>query len=133
MEIVYADLQCPFCTPADGRICFDSGLVFSMPDGYPISPGHSLIILKRHIETWFEATAEEKAAMITAIDQVKVIIEHEHKPTAWNIGVNSGRDAGQTVPHLHLHVIPRYPGDIDDPRGGIRNILPGKARWWEQQ
>jgi diadenosine tetraphosphate (Ap4A) HIT family hydrolase len=133
MEMVYADLACPFCRPAADRGILDEASVKALWDAYPVSPGHALIAPKRHVETWFEATAEERAAMIEAIERVKEIIEREHKPTAYNIGINSGRDAGQTVPHLHLHVIPRYRGDVEDPRGGIRNILPAKARWWEQE
>ena len=119
---------CPFCGPEADCVFLDDALVKSFWDAYSVSPGHALIAPKRRVETWFGATAEERAAMIEAIERVKEIIEREHKPTAYNIGINSGRDAGQTVPHLHLHVIPRYPGDVEDPRGGIRNILPAKAR-----
>jgi diadenosine tetraphosphate (Ap4A) HIT family hydrolase len=133
MEMVYAHLECVFCKPGAGRVFQESELIQCLWDGYPISPGHALITPKRHVETWFEATDDEKIAIFTAVDKVKEIIEQEHNPTAYNIGINSGRDAGQTIPHLHLHVIPRYPQDIEDARGGIRNILPAKARWWEQE
>ena len=124
---------CPFCLPESEKIFIRKDLCRCWWDDYPLSPGHALVIPTRHIETWFEATDKEKAEIIGVIDLVKIAIEREHQPTAYNIGMNSGRDAGQTVPHLHVHVIPRYPSDVADPRGGIRNILPAKARWWEQK
>lgn len=132
MEMVYADLKCVFCSPSSNMVFFENQLVQCIWDAYPVSPGHALIIPRRHVETLFEASSEEKEAMFAAIDKAREVIEKKHNPTAYNIGINSGRDAGQTVPHLHLHVIPRYRDDIDDPRGGIRNVLPSKAKYWEQ-
>ena len=124
--------NCPFCSlPAD-RIILESELVAGFWDGYPISPGHALIVPRRHAETWFDLSAEEQAAMTAVINEVRACIEEEHSPDAYNIGVNSGPAAGQTVPHVHVHVIPRYEGDVDDPRGGVRCVVPAKANYWSK-
>ena len=121
---------CPFCSPRNNRIILETELVVGLWDGYPVSSGHALVVPRRHVETWFELSADEQAAMISTIDEVRARIEKEHSPDAYNIGVNSGRAAGQTVPHAHVHVIPRYEGDVDDPRGGVRWVIPDKAAYW---
>jgi ATP adenylyltransferase len=103
--------------------------VFGLWDAYPVSPGHALLIPRRHIPTWFEATSEEHVALISAIDQAKAAIEKNHQPDGYNIGINCGAAAGQTVFHLHVHLIPRYQGDVGDPRGGVRHIIAHKANY----
>lgn len=124
--------NCPFCSLPANRIILEAELAVSFWDGYPVSPGHALIVPRRHVETWFDLSAEEQAAMTAAIDEVRARIEKEHSPDAYNIGINSGRAAGQTVPHVHVHVIPRYEGDVDDPRGGVRCVVPAKANYWSE-
>jgi len=99
-------------------------------DAYPVSPGHSLIIPKRHITSWFETSAAEREAIQDLLEKAKSSIESEHNPDGYNIGINDGAAAGQTVPHLHLHLIPRQKNDVIDPRGGIRWVLPNKAKYW---
>jgi len=94
-----------------------------------VSPGHALLIPIRHIPTWFEASAEERTALFKALDTVKVIIEKDHRPDGYNIGVNCGPAAGQTIFHLHVHLIPRYSGDVTDPRGGVRHVIPEKGNY----
>ncbi len=99
-------------------------------DAYPVSPGHSLIIPKRHIASWFDLTEEERTRLFQHLSKAKTALEAEFKPDGYNIGINEGEAAGQTVLHLHVHLIPRYQGDIADPRGGVRWIFPDKASYW---
>jgi diadenosine tetraphosphate (Ap4A) HIT family hydrolase len=89
-----------------------------------------LIVPVRHVETWFELEREEQLETVSAVNEARRIIEVEHSPTGYNIGINSGEVAGQTIPHLHVHVIPRYVGDVKDPRGGVRWVIPDKADYW---
>ncbi len=122
---------CPFCTLSPERITWRSpdGLVFAIRDAFPVSPGHTLIIPTRHVATYFDASEAEKAAVWAAVDTVKGLLDTELHPPAYNVGFNAGRAAGQTVMHLHVHVIPRVEGDVDDPRGGIRGVIPSKQRY----
>ncbi|HKK31290.1 MAG TPA: HIT family protein [Alphaproteobacteria bacterium] len=122
---------CPFCTPETERVFYESELVVGLWDRYPVSPGHALMVPRRHVGGWFDASQEEQQALIAALEVAKREIEKNHEPDSYNIGVNSGEAAGQTVLHLHLHLIPRYTGDEEDPRGGIRKLFPGRARYWE--
>ena len=122
--------QCPFCTLPPERIIDSNELAIVIRDGYPVSPGHTLIIPKRHIGSWFEITPKEQSAMLDLLHSAKAKLETEHQPDGYNIGINDGPTAGQTVPHLHMHLIPRYQGDLEDPRGGVRWIIPGKAKYW---
>jgi diadenosine tetraphosphate (Ap4A) HIT family hydrolase len=90
-----------------------------------------LVIPRRHVTSWFDATAEERAEMMALMDRARDIVRGLHLAAGFNIGVNDGLAAGQTVPHLHLHLIPRYPGDVPDPRGGVRWVLPDRAVYWK--
>ena len=99
-------------------------------DAHPVSPGHSLVIPKRHIGSWFEATSEEVSAMLELLEDGKTMLDASHHPDGYNIGINDGLAAGQTVPHLHMHLIPRFTGDVPDPRGGVRWVIAEKARYW---
>ena len=120
---------CPFCSPPPERNLLQTAQVIGLWDAYAVSPGHALLIPRRHVATWFDATPAEKLALIEAIDVAKVRIEALHSPDGYNIGINSGEAAGQTVFHLHVHVIPRYRGDVTDPRGGVRHVIPGKGNY----
>jgi diadenosine tetraphosphate (Ap4A) HIT family hydrolase len=122
---------CPFCTLPPERIIDSNNLALVIRDGYPVSPGHTLVIPKRHIGSWFDITPEEQSAMLDLLRRAKEVLEEEFKPDGYNIGINDGPTAGQTVPHLHIHLIPRYKGDLADPRGGVRWIIPEKAKYWE--
>jgi len=123
-------MTCPFCTLPPERIVHESEHAIWIYDGFPVSPGHSLIIPKRHVGSFFEVSAEERMAMLALLDQAKAAVEEQHHPDAYNIGINDGAAAGQTVPHLHLHLIPRYSGDVVDARGGVRWVIPDKADYW---
>jgi len=121
---------CPFCNPDRDRIVLETELVVGLWDGFPVSPGHALLVPKRHVATWSDASSAEQAAVTQNISDLQRHIEKQYQPDGYNIGINSGAAAGQTVPHLHLHVIPRYAGDVSDPRGGIRWLIPEKAKYW---
>lgn len=104
-------------------------LAFAIRDGFPVSPGHSLVIPFREVATWFEASAEERVAIFHLVDEVKARLDEEFHPDGYNVGFNAGAAAGQTVPHLHVHVIPRYRGDVPDPTGGVRHTIPGRGNY----
>jgi superfamily II DNA or RNA helicase/diadenosine tetraphosphate (Ap4A) HIT family hydrolase/HKD family nuclease len=121
--------ECPFCRPAEARVFYRDALVFGLWDAYPVTPGHALLIPTRHVETWFDATLEERLALLRAIDVARAAIDTGFGAEGYNIGINSGASAGQTVFHLHVHVIPRRRGDVADPRGGVRHVIPGRANY----
>jgi len=125
------DKACPFCSLPPERVVADHDEVVVIRDGFPVSPGHTLIVLKRHAASFFDTTNEERQAILQALDRAKAALDAEFKPDGYNIGVNDGPPAGQTVPHLHIHLIPRYRGDQSDPRGGMRWIFPDKAKYWD--
>jgi len=102
-------------------------------DGFPISDGHTLVIPKRHIPSIFEATPEEQADIFATLEEAKKQLDETLHPDGYNIGINDGIFAGQTVMHLHVHLIPRYSGDQNDPRGGVRWIFPEKANYWSNR
>lgn len=121
---------CPFCALPTARIIQsnDSGLVIR--DGFPVSPGHTLIIPRRHIRSFFDLSEAERIDLLRLLDEAKYGLETEYHPDGYNIGINDGVTAGQTVPHLHIHLIPRYKGDCGDPRGGVRWVIPEHADYW---
>lgn len=125
--------SCLFCRLPREQILIDGPIAVAKRDGYPVSKGHTLIIPRRHFASFFDATEEERRAMLRLLDEVKAMLDREHKPDGYNIGINDGPAAGQTVMHLHMHLIPRYIGDLPDPRGGVRWILPEKAAYWEKK
>lgn len=103
---------------------------FWIRDGFPVSQGHSLVIPKRHIASFFETTDVERSSLMELLAAAKTAAEAELQPDGYNIGINDGAAAGQTVPHLHIHLIPRFDGDMPDPRGGVRWVIPAKADYW---
>lgn len=124
---------CPFCTLDHTRIIASNDHALAIMDGFPISIGHALIIPKRHIASLFEVTREEREALFDLLEQLKSELREKYKPDGFNIGINDGAAAGQTVMHLHIHLIPRYAGDQTDPRGGVRWIFPNKADYWSNR
>ena len=122
---------CLFCAiPAD-QVLIDGPIAVAARDSYPVSKGHTLIIPRRHVASFFETTDEERQAMLKLLDEAKAMLDREHKPDGYNIGINNGAAAGQTVMHVHMHLIPRYAGDRVDPKGGVRWVLPDKAAYWK--
>ncbi|MCQ1538280.1 HIT family protein [Methanocalculus taiwanensis] len=101
-------------------------LAYARYDLYPVSPGHQLAIPFRHVASFFEATEAEQAALLSLVHDARRLLDERYAPDGYNIGVNIGAAAGQSVMHLHLHVIPRYAGDMDDPKGGVRGVIPEK-------
>ncbi|HRI07520.1 MAG TPA: DEAD/DEAH box helicase family protein, partial [Nannocystaceae bacterium] len=121
--------RCVFCDLDPARLSWASELVVALRDAYPVSPGHTLILPRRHVPTWFDASAEERRALWEGVEAVKEALDREFHPDGYNVGFNAGEAAGQTVMHLHVHVIPRYHGDVDDPRGGVRGVIPGRQKY----
>jgi superfamily II DNA or RNA helicase/diadenosine tetraphosphate (Ap4A) HIT family hydrolase len=104
-------------------------MILGLWDAFPVSPGHALLVPKRHVASWFDASGEEQLELVAAIEFARREIEKAHRPDGFNVGVNIGLAGGQTVPHLHVHVIPRYAGDVADPRGGVRYVIPSRANY----
>ena len=119
-------MVCAFCNETD---YLDTELLYARFDKFPVSPGHTLIIPFCLAETWFDLTKAEQSDVIYLIDKVKEYLDGEYSPDGYNIGMNCGEMAGQTVPHAHIHVIPRYTNDMDNPRGGIRGVIPDKQQY----
>jgi superfamily II DNA or RNA helicase/diadenosine tetraphosphate (Ap4A) HIT family hydrolase/HKD family nuclease/SOS-response transcriptional repressor LexA len=123
--------ESPFlAVPVCEWLC-SNDLAFAVFDGFPVSPGHVLVVTRRIVETWFDATEAEQAALMGLVNEAKRRLDGrlEPKPDGYNVGFNCGAASGQTVPHVHIHVIPRYAGDMADPRGGVRHVIPGKGNY----
>ena len=121
--------KCPFCDPPAERVFYRDSLVIGLWDGFPVTPRHALLIPVRHTPTWFEATDQEKLMLLRSIDIARSAIESHGPVDGYNVGFNSGAAAGQTVFHLHVHVIPRRHGDSEDPRGGVRHVIPSRGNY----
>lgn len=119
---------CLFCKDARS-VSLQHELAYSARDSYPTSPGHTLVIPRRHVASFFELTAEEVATCMDLIKEEKRLIDAEFKPDGYNIGVNVGQAAGQSIFHVHIHLIPRYQGDVETPQGGVRHVIPKKAHY----
>jgi len=135
--------DCQFCNLDKSRVILSNDHAIAFHDGFPVTPGHSLIVPKRHISSFFEATREEQTALFDLLAEMRQLLLNHSPPTfdkvgrlsvpaGFNIGINDGSAAGQTVMHLHIHLIPRYSGDTDDPRGGVRWIMPRAAPYWKK-
>ena len=105
--------------------------VIALHDAYPLARGHTLVVPKSHVASLFELPAADQAALWKLVARVREHLQRELSPAGFTVGVNDGATAGQTVPHAHIHVIPRWPGDVPDPRGGIRWVIPSKAAYWK--
>ena len=122
-------MDSPFLSLPESSWVASNQLAFAIRDVYPVSEGHTLIVPRRVIATWFETTREEQLAMLELLDEVKAELDATLRPDGYNVGFNSGAAAGQTIEHLHLHVIPRFDGDMPDPIGGVRHVIPGKGNY----
>ena len=118
------ETPCPFCSRSGAL--FENEHAYVREDKFPVSPGHLLIIPKRHVPDWFSLTEEEQQAMLALLSRAKEYLDVRYHPDGYNIGINCGEAAGQTVFHVHMHLIPRYAGDVENPRGGVRGVIADK-------
>jgi len=125
--------SCPFCSLPEERLVDANDLAVVVRDGFPVSKGHSLVIPRRHVGSWFDVTPEEQRVLLVLLGRARRQLDGEFSPDGYNIGINDGPAAGQTVRHLHIHLIPRYAGDTEDPRGGVRWVFPHKAAYWKER
>ena len=123
---------CPFCGVDSDSILRESGHGYALRDRYPVSPGHTLIVPTEHVATLYDLPRKAQADLWELVATTRASLAEELDPDGFNIGVNDGAAAGQTVAHAHIHVIPRYDGDVDDPRGGIRWVIPERAAYWDR-
>jgi ATP adenylyltransferase len=125
-----ASTSCPFCFPSEnGPIIIESNFAFAIYDRFPVNPGHALIIPRRHCRDYFCLSEDEQRECWALVNQVKELVEQTYHPDGYNIGINIQESAGQTVPHVHIHLIPRYAGDVLRPHGGIRGVIPDKKEY----
>ena len=124
------DNNCPFCKAESEReLIASSSLSVAFYDGFPVSPGHALIIPQRHVSSFFDLSKEEQLDLLKLADEVKIIIEERFHPDGYNVGINVGEAAGQSIFDVHMHLIPRYHGDVSNPRGGVRGVIPSKQNY----
>jgi len=124
------NIACPFCSQPTGREPIaETDLAFALYDLFPVNPGHALIIPKRHVANYFALNAAEQSACTALLQRVQAILAERYNPDGYNVGINVGEAAGQTVPHVHIHLIPRYGGDVDEARGGVRGVIPHKRNY----
>ena len=122
--------DCFFCNCLnDSDYAMENEYAFVRYDDFPVNDGHIEVIPKRHVRDWWETTTEEKTAIFELLDNAKKIIDKKYNPDGYNIGMNLGEVAGQSIMHLHVHLIPRYKGDVENPRGGVRGIIPSKQKY----
>jgi len=122
-------MSSPFLDAPESEWLASNDLAFAVRDNFPVSSGHALVCPRRLVPTWDEATREERIALLDLVEELRALLNETHHPDGFNIGVNIGVAAGQGVMHLHVHVIPRYVGDVLDPRGGVRHIIPNTGRY----
>lgn len=122
--------KCPFCRLSRKvEIICETATCVAFYDGYPVSPGHALIIPKRHVASYFDLTNHEREAMNVTLQYVKQKIDERFHPDGYNVGININKAAGQSVFHCHMHLIPRYKGDVENPKGGVRGVIPKKQKY----
>ena len=127
-----SDPDCPFCQWDASRTLLTNSVGIAFGDGYPVSKGHTLVVPRDHVGSLFELPMKVQASLWELVAEVRELLLRDFQPDGFNVGVNDGRAAGQTVSHVHIHIIPRYAGDVADPRGGIRWVIPEKARYWQE-
>ena len=119
---------CPFCN-VERKIISETEMSFAIYDGFPVNDGHALIIPKRHTANYFDLSLDEQKDCIELLNRVKGIVQEKYNPAGFNVGININEAAGQTVPHVHIHLIPRYEGDVEEPRGGVRGVIPERKSY----
>ncbi len=124
-------VRCPFCTIEESQIVTQNAVAIAFRDAFPVAEGHTLVIPREHVTSIFDLSESDQAGQWQLVAQVRSDLAEQLSPAGFNIGINDGEAAGQTVPHAHIHIIPRYHDDVPDPRGGVRWIIPEKAVYWE--
>jgi len=114
-------MDCELCTPAS--VVVENELAYGRLDSAPLAAGHVIVVPRRHVADFFDMTVAEQAALVALLNEARGVIEAKHRPDGYNIGVNVGKAAGQNRMHVHMHLIPRYLGDVADPSGGVRCVL----------
>lgn len=125
-----AKSPCPFCRVDPKSLWFETKHGRVIHDAYPISKGHMLVVPRPHIQSVYDLDTDTQAALFKLVSDVRRRLNEKYHPDGFNVGLNDGEAAGQTVMHAHIHVIPRWTNDVADPRGGVRWIIPDKARYW---
>lgn len=125
------DVPSPFLALPESAWIASNAHAFAVFDAFPVSPGHALVVPRRLVATWFDASPDEQRALMDLVAEVKTHLETTliPRPDGWNIGINVGAAGGQTVFHLHVHLIPRFMGDMSDPRGGVRHVIPWRGNY----
>jgi diadenosine tetraphosphate (Ap4A) HIT family hydrolase len=124
--------SCPFCEVEPARLVSACEVAIAIKDSYPITEGHTLVLPRSHVKSIFDLSTLEQGALWAFVAEIR-LLARKMSVDAFNIGINDGTAAGQTIEHAHIHLIPRRKGDVIDPRGGIRHIIPPKARYWENE
>lgn len=124
---VRGESNCVFCAVEDAVL--QNGLAYARFDKYPVTPGHLLFIPRRHVASYFDCTEDEMRALWELIEAGRRLLDGRYSPDGFNIGINIGEAAGQTVMHVHVHLIPRYRGDTPNPRGGVRGVIPERQSY----
>ena len=122
--------ECPFCNLSEDRIWVQTDSAIAFLDNFPVSLGHTLVIPGDHIGALMELPENDLNEIWSLVAHVRKLLIEKYKPDAFNIGINEGKAAGQTIAHAHIHIIPRFKGDVPDPRGGVRWVKPDKAKYW---
>jgi diadenosine tetraphosphate (Ap4A) HIT family hydrolase len=130
---ILSELKCPFCALDPERVVISDPEVLGVHDEYPVTDGHTLVIPRRHVTTLFQLPPDEQANIWVFVSRVRNFLVAKLNVESFNVGINDGILAGQTVPHAHIHIIPRREGDVPDPRGGVRWVIPRKAAYWTQR
>lgn len=123
-------LSCPFCNlKPEAEIICESENAIAFLDSFPVTLGHTLVIPKKHVANYFDLSLPEQQELWQLINRCQSILETKYHPDGFNVGINIGEPAGQSILHIHIHLIPRYKGDVANPRGGVRGVIPGKQNY----
>jgi len=129
-ELGHREAGCVLCAVDRSRVVAENTVALALSDAFPVTPHHSLIVPKRHVTTYFALYSPERRGVESLLDRVRTdILGKDRSVEGFNVGINDGKAAGQTIPHCHIHLIPRRGGDVPDPRGGVRGVLPGRAMY----
>lgn len=121
--------DCRFCRPRNDSIVLANEHGYLSYDSYPVNKGHMLIMPHRHFDCYFDCTPAERESLWLLVEEGKRLLDNEHQPDGYNVGINIGPAAGQSIMHLHIHLIPRYRGDMENPKGGVRGVIPEKQKY----